>query len=237
VVKRNYRDGVKHSGKAALAALKLIGIAAAVVVALLIMAFLGQYISAFILNFKVALVGLWLVFTLFTFYFFRDPDPMVPTGKDLVVAPGHGKVDVIDTTAENEFMGGECRRVSIFLSVFDIHVQNSPVIGKISFFKHTPGQYLNAMRCDCAQFNENVYVGIDSVEPRGEKIGVRLIAGLIARRIVPWVGQNDVVQRGDRISLIQFGSRVDVYLPMRAKIKVNLGDKVIGGETVIASFD
>lgn len=228
---------MKHSGKAALAALKLIGIAAAIVIALLIAAFLGKVIGAFILEFYGALIGLWLVFTLFTFYFFRDPDPLTPTGKDLVIAPGHGKVDVIDTATENEFMGGECRHVSIFLSVFNVHVQNAPVAGKISFLKHTTGQYLNAMRSDCSQFNENVLVGIESAEPRGEKIGVRLIAGLIARRIVPWIAQNDVVQRGERISLIQFGSRVDVYLPMRAKIKINVGDKVIGGETVIASFD
>ena len=115
--------------------------------------------------------------------------------------------------------------------------ENAPVTGRISFFKHTSGEYLNAMRTDCAQFNENVLVGIDSVEPRGEKIGVRLIAGLIARRIVPWISENDAVQRGERISLIQFGSRVDIYLPLCAKVRVNLGDRVIGGETVIASFD
>ena len=109
--------------------------------------------------------------------------------------------------------------------------------GRIAYFKHSPGQYLNAMRADCAKYNENVLLGFESVEPRGEKIGVRLIAGLIARRIVPWIAQNDPVQRGERISLIQFGSRVEVYLPRRAKIKVKLGDKVIGGETVIAAFD
>ena len=116
---------------------------------------------------------------------------MVPTGQDLVVSPGHGKVDVIDTTTEPDFIGGECRRVSIFLSVFDVHVQNAPVTGRVAFFKHTPGQYLNAMRTDSAKFNENVLIGLDSGEPAGEKIGVRLIAGLIARRIVPWVAQND----------------------------------------------
>ena len=80
-------------------------------------------------------------------------------------------------------------------------------------------------------------IGLECVEPLGEKIGVRLIAGLIARRIVPWVGQNDSVQRGERISLIQFGSRVDVYLSSKAKIKVKLGDRVVGGETVIAQFE
>ena len=229
---------MKHSGKAALAALRLIGFAGTGVLALLAGAFLAKYIGTFVLEYLTwALVGLWVLFTVFTFYFFRDPDPMVPTGPNLVIAPGHGKVDVIDTTTEAEFMGGECQRVSIFLSVIDIHVQCAPVTGRVAFFKHTPGQYLSAMKTDSARFNENVLIGLDTTEPHGEKVGVRLIAGLIARRIVPWIAQNDTVQRGERISLIQFGSRVEVYLRRRAKIKVKLGDKVIGGETVIASFD
>jgi phosphatidylserine decarboxylase len=229
---------VKHSGKAALAALRLIGLAGAGVLALLVGALLAKYIGSFVLNYLTwALAGLWVLFTVFTFYFFRDPDPMVPTGSNLVIAPGHGKVDVIETMTEAEFMGGECQRISIFLSVIDIHVQYAPVAGRVAFFKHTPGQYLSAMKADSAQFNENVHIGLYAAEPPGEKIGMRLIAGLIARRIVPWISQDDAVQRGERISLIQFGSRVDVYLPRRARIKINLGDRVIGGETVIAAFD
>ena len=220
-----------------MAGIKLVGLALAAVLLLLGAAWLGEHLAAFVLAISSVLFGLWIVFALFTLYFFRDPDPMTPTGANLVIAPGHGKVDAIDTTTEPDFMGGECQRISIFLSVFDIHVQNAPVTGRIAYFKHTPGLYLNALSADSAKFNENVLIGIDSVEPRGEKIGVRLIAGLIARRIVPWISQNDAVHRGERISLIQFGSRVDVYLPKHAKIKVNLGDKVIGGETVIASFD
>ena len=228
---------MKHSGKASLAAFKLIGLSAAAIVVLLAVAFLAKWIGIFVLGLTWALGALWVLFTVFTFYFFRDPDPMTPAGQNLVIAPGHGKVDVIDTTTENDFIGGECQRISIFLSVFDVHVQNAPVTGRIAFFKHTPGQYLNAMRTDSAQFNENVLLGIDCIEPSGEKIGVRLIAGLIARRIIPWISENDAVQRGERISLIQFGSRVDVYLPLRAKIKIKLGEKAVGGETVIASFD
>jgi len=229
---------VKHSGKAVLAALRLIGWSGAAVIALLVGAWLAMHIGAFVLQYLTwALVGLWALFTVFTFYFFRDPNPMVPTGPNLVIAPGHGKVDVVDTTTETDFMGGECQRISIFLSVIDVHVQCAPVTGRIAFFKHTPGQYLSAMKTDSARFNENVLIGIDAAEPRGEKVGVRLIAGLIARRIVPWIAQNDAVQRGERISLIQFGSRVEVYLPHRAKIKVKPGDRVIGGETVIAAFD
>jgi phosphatidylserine decarboxylase len=178
-----------------------------------------------------------VLFAAFAFYFFRDPDPLVPTASDLVVAPAHGKVDAIDTVTEPEFMGGECQRISIFLSIISVHVQYAPVTGRIALFKHNPGQYLNALKAESARFNENVLIGLESAEPRGERIGVRLVAGVIARRIVPWVNENDAVQRGDRISLIQFGSRVDVYLPRRAKIKVQLGDAVAGGETAIAAFD
>jgi phosphatidylserine decarboxylase len=229
---------MKHSGKAAIAALKIAGIGFAALIALLAAAYLGKVIGTFVLNYLLwAFIGFWVVVALFTFYFFRDPDPMTPTGKDLVISPAHGKVDVVDATTEPDFMGGECQRISIFLSVIDVHVQNAPVTGRVAHFKHTPGQYLSAVKSNCAQFNENLLVGLDSLEPRGEKIGVRLIAGLIARRIVPWIAQGDGVQRGDRISLIQFGSRVEVYLPKHAKIKVKLGDRVVGGETVIASFD
>ena len=227
---------MKHSGKAAQSALKLIGLSGAAVLALIAMAFIAKFIGSIVLGLVGGLFLLWVLFVLFTFYFFRDPEAAVPTGKNLVLAPGHGKVDTIDTTTEPEFMGGECQRISIFLSVFDVHVQNAPLLGRIAFFKHSPGQYLNAMRADCSKYNENVLIGIEAGEPMGEKIGVRLIAGLIARRIVPWIAQNDLVQRGERISLIQFGSRVEVYLPKSAKIKVQLGDRVVGGESVLAEL-
>jgi phosphatidylserine decarboxylase len=228
---------VKHSGKASAAALKLIALSGAAVLLLLAVAFIGKYLGTLVLALSGVLGVLWVLFVLFTFYFFRDPDPLPPTGPGLVIAPGHGKVDTIDTTTEAEFMGGECRRISIFLSVFDVHIQNAPVTGRVAFFKHSPGQYLNAMRADCAQFNENVLIGIESVDPRGAKVGLRLIAGLIARRIVPFIAQNDAVLRGERIGLIQFGSRVDVYLPLNTKVKVQLGDRVVGGLTVLAAFE
>jgi phosphatidylserine decarboxylase len=228
---------VKHSGKAAQSALKLIGLTLAAVVALLAVALLGKVIGTFVLNYLTWVVlGLWGLFAVFTVYFFRDPDPMTPTGPNLIIAPGHGKVDTIDTTTETDFMGGQCQRISIFLSVFDVHVQNAPVTGTIAYFKHSPGQYLNAMRADCSLYNENVLMGINSLEPAGSKVAVRLIAGLIARRIVPWVTQNDPVLRGERISLIQFGSRVDVYLPPGSKIKVQLGDRVVGGQSILAEL-
>ncbi len=233
-----YLGGVKHSGKASIAAWRLIGLAGAAVVVLVVIAFLAKWAAFFILNYLMwALVGLWGLFVVFTLYFFRDPDPLVPTGSNLVISPAHGKVDVIDTTTEPDYLGGGCQRISIFLSVIDIHVQYAPVTARIALCKYTPGQFLSALKTESAQFNENLLIGLDAIEPRGEKISVRLIAGLIARRIVPWIKENDGPVRGERISLIQFGSRVEVYLPRHAKIKVKLGDRVIGGETVIASFD
>lgn len=199
--------------------------------------FLATLIGSAMVAFSILLILAWVLFALFTLYFFRDPNPRVPAGANLLVSPGHGKVDVIDTVAEPQFMGGECRRISMFLSVLNVHVQNAPVGGTVAYFKHTTGQFLNAMRTESASFNENVLIGIEAAEPRGVKVGVRLIAGVLARRIVPWVAPGDAVARGDRIGLIQFGSRLDVYLPQNARIEIRLGDRVVGGETVLAVLE
>lgn len=180
------------------------------------------------------LVGLWLIFVAFCLYFFRDPDPQPPSNQEAIVSPGHGKVDVVDETTEAEFMGGRCRRISIFLSVFDVHVQNAPIAGRVTVVRHRSGQFLNAMRLDSAALNENVLIGLETTNPKAPKVGMRLIAGLIARRIIPWVAPGDRVEHGQRISLIQFGSRVDLYLPLTARVQVKVGDRVRGGETVMA---
>lgn len=228
---------MKHSGKARSAAFKMIMITLVLVVLVPVAGVLATVIGLSLLALFWILLAVWFVFALFTLYFFRDPNARVPAGPGLVVSPGHGKVDVIDTMTEPLFMGGECQRISMFLSVVDVHVQNSPVSGKVAFLKETEGQFLNAMKTECATCNENVYIGLESTDPQNEKIGVKLIAGVIARRIVPFVAVGDELARGDRISLIQFGSRVDVYLPHSAKIKVQLGDRVVGGETVLATFE
>lgn len=228
---------MKHSGKARKAAFKMIFYTLIVLVALLAAAVLGWLISTAIVAVWGFILAVWVVFALFTLYFFRDPTAQVPVGANLVVAPGHGKVDVVDTTTETQFMGGDCQRISIFLSVVDVHVQNAPVGGKVTHFKYTQGKFMNAIKTECATCNENVLIGFEATEPAGTKVGLRLIAGVIARRIVPWVELGDEVARGERISLIQFGSRCDVYLPRSAKIKVKLGDRVVGGETVLAVFE
>ena len=229
---------MKHSGRARKAAFKLILISLIAVLAIwAIGAFTvtaAAVIAAIALAITPFLVVVWIVFSFFTLYFFRDPEARAPAGANLILSPAHGKVDVIDTTTEPQFMGGECQRVSIFLSVIDVHVQNAPVSGKIAFFKYSTGQFLNALKTASAVHNENVLLGFEASEPSGSRVGVRLIAGVLARRIVPFVQEGQEVARGERISLIQFGSRTDVYLPSNAKIKIKLGDRVVGGETVVA---
>jgi phosphatidylserine decarboxylase len=222
---------VKHTGKALKAALRLMGLA---LVILGLLAFALKLTGADPRQTSLAMITPFVLFSAFTLYFFRDPTAAVPAGPALVVAPAHGKVDVIDEIDEPAVMRGRCRRISIFLSVVDVHVQQAPVAGEVTLVKHTPGQFLNAMRTDCAEHNENVLVGFRATEPACGPVGVRLIAGLIARRIVPWAATGDQVAKGERISLIQFGSRVDLYLPLAAEPAVQLGQRVVGGETVMA---
>jgi phosphatidylserine decarboxylase len=228
---------MKHSGKARSAAFKLILVSLIAVVVVLAIGIFAALSGAALISMIPFLIVLWLVFAAFTLFFFRDPDAQPPAGANLVLSPAHGRVDVVGTTTEKEFMGGECQRISMFLSVMDVHVQNAPVGGKVAFFKYTMGEFINALKAESAVHNENVLLGFESNEPRGQKVGIRLIAGVLARRIVPWVQLGDEVARGERISLIQFGSRADIYLPAGAKIKIKVGDRLVGGETVVAVFE
>src|SRR2546422_678696 len=137
---------MKHSGKARRAAFKLILFSLILVGLILAFGIFATVIGTFIVAIIPILVAIWVLFALFTLYFFRDPTPHVPVGANLVVSPAHAKVDVIDTTTEPEFMGGECRRISMFLSVMNVHVQNAPVGGKVVFLKYTQGEFMNAIR-------------------------------------------------------------------------------------------
>lgn len=232
---------MKHRGKARKAAFRLIVYSLIAVLVVWAMGAFTVTAAAVIAAVAVAVtpfvVGLWVVFAVFTLYFFRDPTPRAPAGPNLVLSPGHGKVDVIDTVTEPLVMGGECRRVSTFLSVFDVHIQNAPVTGTVTFIRYTTGQFLNALKAESAFHNENLLLGFETGPAPARKIAVRLIAGVIARRIVPFVQQGETVSQGDRISLIQFGSRVDVFLPLSARVSVKVGDRVKGGETVLAQLD
>jgi phosphatidylserine decarboxylase len=227
---------MKHSGKAFKAAMRIIFWTLVLLLALCAAGVLATLLGGLIAAISAGLVTLWILFVLFTLYFFRDPEPLAPIIANAIVSPAHGKVDVIDQTTEPEFMGGACQRVSIFLSVIDVHVQNAPVTGKLVYHKYKEGEFLSATRSDCSDHNENVLLGFVPAEYPDQKIGLRLIAGLIARRINVWATTGEVVNRSERISLIQFGSRCDLYFPLTAKVQIKLGDHVKGGETIVASF-
>jgi phosphatidylserine decarboxylase len=227
---------MKNSGKAMQAALKLIVSSLIIVLAVCALGIIAKYVHALIDYLAFGLVGLWLVFVAFTLYFFRDPEARVPQNPKVILSPGHGKVDVITDYEEKEFFGGRCRRVSIFLSPLDVHVQKAVISGRIGYVKHNTGKFLSAMRTECGLQNENVLIGFESPEVTGGRVGVRLIAGVLARRIIPWVQVGEPIARGERISLIQFGSRCDIYLPMDMEVTVKLGDRVAGGESIIARY-
>ena len=226
---------MKHKGKARQAGARIVGWTLVVLLAVLVGGVLALLIGSAITLSAVFLVVFCAVFALVVLVFFRDPDPRVPAAPEAIVAPAHGTVDILDECDEPEFMGGRCRRISIFLSIFDVHVQKAPVAGTVGWVQYHPGAFLNALNLESAARNENVLIGFDSRERPGEKVGVRVIAGVIARRIVPWVAVGEEMARGDRISLVQFGSRCDLYLPLTVTPCVKLGDKVSGGETVVAT--
>jgi phosphatidylserine decarboxylase len=228
---------MKHAGKARKAALKLILISLLLVAVLLAVGLFAAFFGGMMVAITPMLVALWFIFALFTLFFFRDPTPHVPPGTNLVLSPAHGRIDVIDRTNEPLVIGGECQRISMFLSVMDVHVQNAPVSGKIGFYKYTTGQFLNALKTESAVHNENLLLGFELKEAPGRKIAVRVIAGVLARRIVPFVELGDEVERGDRVGLVQFGSRAEVYFPLDFKLKVQLGEHVTGGESVLAVFE
>ena len=174
------------------------------------------------------LVSLPIVLALFFLWFFRDPKRVIPTAPGLVVSPGDGLV----TEAEwVELVSGNYLRVSIFLSVFDVHVNRSPVSGVVKLAELRPGQFLNAMKAESVLHNEQTLVVIDA---GGYEVSFKQIAGLLARRIVCPLKAGDRVERGQRVGLIKFGSRVDVLLPAAAELKVKQGMRVRGGSSVLA---
>ena len=170
-------------------------------------------------------------------YFFRDPDRVVPSRPDAVVSPADGKITAIaEVVPPRELaLGAEKRvRVSVFLSVLDVHIVRTPVAGRIVGSVYVPGKFLNAELDKASDENERQALVVETAE--GKKFGLMLIAGLIARRIVTFVGEGTSVAAGERIGLIRFGSRVDVYLPAGAKVVVSVGQTAIGGETVLAEL-
>ena len=164
----------------------------------------------------------------FFLWFFRDPERAIPQDAGAVVSPGDGKVTEVSTVT----VGTEkWTRLSIFLNVFNVHVNRSPIAGVIRDVRYQRGQYLNAMNKASAELNEQ---NIVTVEGDGQKVVFKQIAGLLARRIVFYPKVGDRLERGERVGLIKFGSRVDVLLDASAKVNVKIGDHVQGGASVLA---
>ena len=168
---------------------------------------------------------------LFTIYFFRDPERIPPADETLAVAPADGLVTTVDEVEETEFLNAKARRIGIFLSVLDVHVNRAPLAGEVICSKHKPGRFLDARDPNASLINQSRSWVFDG--PFGS-VMVKQITGAIARRICPWAEVGDKLLRGERFGMIRFGSRTEIFLPMDAEILVKLGDRVRGGETAVA---
>lgn len=205
----------------------------------------GRYIFAVVFAFLavgIVLHWTWLIvlaalLVVFCINFFRDPDREIPPGDDIVVAGADGHIAEIVEAEETEVLKTKCRRVGIFLSVVDVHVNKAPIAGKITYTNHFPGTYpgpyLDARHPDVSKFNEALTWAFEGAKAT---LVLRQITGKIARRIVPWSKVGDVVEKGFRFGMIRFGSYTEIYLPLDAEITVKIGDKVLGGATVIAKL-
>ncbi|MBN1900414.1 phosphatidylserine decarboxylase family protein [Candidatus Sumerlaeota bacterium] len=171
------------------------------------------------------LIGSW------TLYFFRDPTRIPPEGEGNVVSPADGKVDTIEVVDYAGFPDGKAIKVGIFLSIFDVHINRAPLKGRVAEMKYQHGSFLNAMNKDSSFQNENNLIVFETEQG---PIQVKQIAGMIARRIICSLKQGENVERGEKIGLICFGSRTEIFLPTGAQLNVSCGMKVYGGTSILA---
>jgi phosphatidylserine decarboxylase len=185
--------------------------------------------AAFFLQWRIA-ACLVLFLALFVFSFFRDPDRVIPSEPGAIVSPGDGRVVVVQ---DEDYAGKPGKRVSIFLAVWNVHVNRSPAAGRITKMEYRPGKFVAAMRANASAENEqNVF----TLSTDAGELVFKQIAGLIARRVVSWKKAGDIVARGERIGLVRFGSRVDLWVPQPAEILVKVGQNVRGGSSILASW-
>jgi phosphatidylserine decarboxylase len=204
-----------------------IGIATVLAVAAFALALARRSWSLWLLAVVITILALWVA------YFFRDPERSGERGSSIVVAPADGKLIMITEVDEPAFIGGKATRLSIFMNVFNVHVNRYPVDGTVEYVQYNPGKFLNAAAEKSSIENEQSSVGIDT---GAHRVLVRQIAGLIARRIVTYSQKGQQVRQGDRMGLIRFGSRVDVFLPTEARLRVQLGTLTTAGTTVLAEL-
>jgi phosphatidylserine decarboxylase len=171
-----------------------------------------------------------LALTAFIFFFFRDPERVSPEEEDVVVSPADGKIILIEKVFDEQFVKEHAYKLSIFMNVFNVHVNRVPFPGMVTQVKYSPGHFFAANSERAALENEHCAVILDT---GNQKMAVVQMAGLIARRIVCWATKGDHLSRGQRFGLIRFGSRVDLYLPLHTQLEVRVGQKVKAGETIL----
>lgn len=178
-----------------------------------------------------ALAGVISLLTLFVICFFRDPERPIPLGEKMVLSPADGRVIQIEPCLEERFLKGPAVKISVFMSLFNVHVNRIPLTGRIAESSYSPGKFFSANLDKASLVNEQNALLIETGE--GTRLLIIQIAGLIARRIVCWVEKGDRVIRGQRFGLIRFGSRLDIYLPQNARVQVQLGQKAFAGRTIL----
>ena len=194
-------------------------------------------ISVSVYTFFIALSVIGFLLTIFTLWFFRDPERKTPQDSNLIISSADGKVCLIDEAYPPEELlmhATKMKRICVFMNVFNVHVNRSPISGLAENIVYKKGQFLNASMDKASDKNERSSLIINSAN--GTKIVVVQIAGLIARRILGFISLNHNLVQGERFGLIRFGSRVDIYMPLNAISKCKVGDKVTAGESVLASF-
>ncbi len=174
--------------------------------------------------------ALFVGFALFFTFFFRDPDRQIPAVAHAVVSPADGRVIIAGRASDAGAPPGDWLQISIFLSPLDVHINRVPISGRVVRIEHRPGRFVAAYRPEASQ-NERIEIWIDH---RGRSIVVRQIVGVLARRVVCRLSERQEVATGDRLGLMKFGSRMDVFLPPPAELRVKVGDRVRGGETLLA---
>ena len=202
-------------------------IATAIAAAAYALALARRSWALWLVAFLLTVIALWVA------YFFRDPERTGERGDALVIAPADGKVVMIADVDEPSFVHGKATRISIFMNIFNVHVNRYPVNGTVRYVHYNPGKFLNAAAEKSSLENEQMSVGIETGTYR---ILTRQIAGLVARRIVTYSKEGDTAKQGTRFGLIRFGSRVDVFVPVGSKILVKLGENPVAGTTVLAKL-
>jgi len=175
-----------------------------------------------------------LVIFVIVVQFFRNPARQIVQNEKHILAPADGKVVVIEEVEETEFLHTRCRQISIFMSPFNVHINRNPTSGIVSYFKYHKGKYLVAWHPKSSTENERTTIAIKSKD--GRQILFRQIAGALAKRIVWYVREGQAVEQGEEFGFIKFGSRVDVFIPLEAKVLVKIGDKPVGGKTILAEW-